>query len=199
MHRFAGEAWGELGVKVVKKWCEFNASYFNGVLRPVPLVLTQTQPFGKRLAFCSYNPSTTGRAITLNVPKAHKSLLADNGTLLHEMVHQFLFERGEYPSHDGEPWRREIMRLTKQITGEQIWAGRSMTVRRDKHVVRINAPHPETKEPSLPQAAIARWPHDGLGIEAWPLGEGNTKAQCYVAPVTKFTGALLAQSGLRHQ
>jgi hypothetical protein len=174
MRRFAGEAWGELGVKVVEKWCEFNATYFDGVLRPVPLVLTQTQPFGKRIGFCSYNSDLTGRAIALNVPKAHKSLLADNGTLLHEMVHQFLFERGEYPSHDGEPWRREIMRLTRQITGEQIWAGRSITVRRDKRVVRINAPHPQTKEPSLPQAAIARWPHDGLGIEAWPLGEGNT-------------------------
>ena len=174
MHRFAGEAWGQFGIKVVEKWCAFNATYFDSVLRPVPLVLTHTQPFGKRLAFCSYNPSTTGRTITLNVPKAHNSLLADNGTLLHEMVHQFLFERGEHAGHDGEPWRREIMRLTKQITDREIWAGRSMTVRRDKRVVRINAPHPETREPSLPQAAIARWPHDGLGIEAWPLGEGNT-------------------------
>ena len=67
----------------------------------MPLVLTQTQPFGKRLAFCSYNPSTTGRTITPNVPKVHKSLLANNGTLLHEMVHQFLFERGEHAGHDG--------------------------------------------------------------------------------------------------
>jgi hypothetical protein len=174
MRRFAGEAWGQLGIKVVEKWCAFNATYFDGALRPVPLVLTHTQPFGKRLAFCSYNLSTTGRTITLNVPKVHKSLLADNGTLLHEMVHQFLFERGEHAGHDGEPWRREIMRLTKQITDREIWAGRSVTVRRDKRVVRINAPHPETKEPSLPQAAIARWPHDGVGIQPWPLGEGNT-------------------------
>ena len=174
MHRFAGEAWGQFGIKVVKRWCAFNATYFDGALRPVPLVLTHTQPFGKRLGFCSYNPSTTGRTITLNVPKAHKSLLADNGTLLHEMVHQFLFERGEHAGHDGEPWRREIMRLTKQITDREIWAGRSMTVRQDKRVVRINAPHSETKEPSLPQAAIARWPHDGLDIQPWPLGESNT-------------------------
>jgi len=156
MRRFAGEAWGQLGINVVKRWCEFNTTYFDGTLRPVPLVLTHTQPFGKRLAFCSYNINATGRTITLNVPKHHKSLLADNDTLLHEMVHQFLFKRGEYPSHDGEPWRREIMRLTKQIAGREIWAGRSVTVRRDKRVVRINAPHPETKEPSLPQAIIAR-------------------------------------------
>jgi len=170
MHRFAGEAWGPLGINVVKRWCEFNTAYFDGALHPVPLVITNTQPFGKRLAFCSYNPNTTGRTITLNVPKQHNSLLADNATLLHEMVHQFLFERGEYASHDGQPWRREIMRLTKQITGRELWAGRSTTVRQDKRVVRINALHPKTKELSLPQALIARWPHDGLGITLGALG-----------------------------
>jgi hypothetical protein len=174
MRRFAGEAWGRLGLNVVERWCEYNAAYFDSVLRPVPLVITHTQPFGNRLAFCSYNPNTLGRTITLNVPKAYRNLLADNNSLLHEMVHQFLFERGEYPSHDGEPWRREIMRLTKQITGREIWAGRSMTVRRDNRVVRMNKSHPETKEPSLPQDAIARWPHDGLGIDLGHLGERNT-------------------------
>jgi hypothetical protein len=179
MRRFAGEAWGPLGIKVVERWCEYNATYFAGALRPVPLVITNTQPFGKLLAFCSYNPNTTGRTITLNVPKYKHTgrryeLLANNDTLLHEMVHQLLFERGEYAGHDGEPWRREIMRLTKQITGREIWAGRSMTVRQNNRIVRINTPHPETKEASLPQAAIARWPHDGLGIALGHLGERNT-------------------------
>jgi hypothetical protein len=76
-------------------------------------VITHTQPFGKRLAFCSYSSSTSGRTITLNVPSQHKSLLADNNTLVHEMVHQFLFERGEDGTHSSAGWRREIMRLTK--------------------------------------------------------------------------------------
>src|SRR5215471_14343872 len=117
MHRFAGEAWGQLGFNVVKRWCEFNATYFDGTLQPVPLVITNTLPFGKRIAFCSYNPNATGRTITLNVPKDHKSLVADNDTLLHEMVHQSLFERGEDAAHLSKGWRREIMRITKLITG----------------------------------------------------------------------------------
>jgi hypothetical protein len=175
MRRFAGEAWGHLGVAIVDKWCEFNAAYFDNALRPVPLVITNTQPFGKRLAFCSYNPDASGRTITLNVPKHRHSgrryqLLADNNTLLHEMVHQFLFERGEEAGHSSDGWRREIMRLTKQITSKEIWAGRSMIIRRDKRVVRINAPHPKTNEPSLLQSVIARWPHDGLGIDFGCLG-----------------------------
>jgi hypothetical protein len=129
------------------------------------LVITHAQPFGKRLAFCFYNPDSSGRTITLNIPKKHIVLVADINTLIHEMVHQFLFERGEHANHDGAPWRREIMRLTKLITGKDIWAGRSKTVRCDGKVVRINAANPETGEVSLPQKVIARWPHDELGID----------------------------------
>jgi hypothetical protein len=170
MRRFGGEAWGQLGVNIVDKWCEFNAAYFDNALRPVPLVITNTLPFGKRLAFCSYNPDASGRTITLNVPRDHKVLVADNNTLLHEMVHQFLFERGEYASHDGAPWRREITRLTKHITGKEIWAGPSKVVRQNGKAIRINASHPETGQPSLSQKVIARWPHDEVGIDFGRLG-----------------------------
>jgi hypothetical protein len=175
MRRFAGEAWGALGVNIVDKWCEFNAQYFANMLKPIPLVITNTQPHGNLLAFCSFNPATGGRTITLNVPKDHKRLLADYNTLIHEMVHQFCHERGEDAKHLGAPWRREIMRLTKQITGQEIWCGKSQTVRRDGQVVRMNIPHPQTKQPSLPQSIIARWPHDGLGIDFGEfMHEGNT-------------------------
>ena len=95
------------------------------------------------------------------------------GTLLHEMLHQYLFERGEDPAHMGDPWRREIMRLTKLITGKTVWAGPSKTVRRNGKTTRMNAPHPETKESSLPQAIIARWPHDELGINLGFLGQSD--------------------------
>ena len=40
------------------------------------------------------------RAITLNVPTMFTDLIADSGTLLHEMVHQYLNERGELAGHD---------------------------------------------------------------------------------------------------
>jgi hypothetical protein len=179
MHRFAAEAWGPIGTAIVSKWCGFNERYFGGRLRPVPLVITNTLPFGKRLAFCSYGTSSGGgRTITLNIPKDRHAgrryqLLADNNTLLHEMVHQFLFEHGEDAAHLSAGWRREIMRLTKQITGKNVWAGRSKTIRRDKRVIRINEPHPETGETSLPQAIIARWPHDGLEIDFGKIEAGK--------------------------
>ena len=59
MHRFASEAWGPLGTDTVNKWAEFNQRYFGGLLRPVPVVITHTQPFGKRIAFCSITARAT--------------------------------------------------------------------------------------------------------------------------------------------
>jgi hypothetical protein len=174
MERFATEAWGPLGTSTVKKWAEFNERFFDGALRPVPLVISRTMAFGKCIGKCSYNPDNYGRAITLNVPAVRTFLLADNCTLLHEMIHQFLFECGEDAAHAGDGWRREIMRLNKLITGEDIWAGRSTTARREvagvKTVVRINIPKPDTGEKSLGQMAIARWPHDQGDIHLGALG-----------------------------
>jgi hypothetical protein len=169
MRRFALEAWGPLGAAVVTRWQTFNKCYFGGKLKPVPLVITHTQPFGKRIAFCSYAPGA-GRTITLNVPKHHDVLLADNCTLLHEMIHQALFEQDEAAGHDSEGWRREIMRLHRRITGADIWAGKSQAVRQGKEVVRINLPHPQTGAPSWTQKQIARWPHDTT-IALGRLGE----------------------------
>jgi len=144
------------------------------------VVITHAQPFGRRMEFCSYaGADRAGLTITLNVPKDHGSLLANNNTLLHEMIHQLLFERGEPAGHDSEGWRREIMRLTKLITGKEIWAGRSMTKRvkgtdgKLSRVVRINEPH-EDGRTSLGQAEIARWPHDGCGIDLGRLGDATS-------------------------
>lgn len=173
MRKFATEAWGPLGANTVDRWAEFNATYFQNRLRPIPLVITNTQPFGSRLAFCSWGGR--GRTITVNVPRSHDRLVADNATLLHEMVHQCCAECGEDAAHSSPAWRREIMRLHKTMTGNEIWAGRSATVRRKingaskSKVIRINVPHPDTGAPSLTQDHIARWPRS-CGICLGKLG-----------------------------
>jgi hypothetical protein len=168
MLRFATEAWGPLGANTVRMWSLYNERYFGGALKPIPLVITQTMPFGRRIAFCSHSCNGGGRTITVNVPGAHEKLLADNGTLLHEMIHQFLFERGESAGHDSDGWRRELMRLHKAITGHEIWAGQSRTARQNGKIVRINKPDADGTV-SLTQGKIARWPHS-VGIKFGPLG-----------------------------
>ena len=86
MRRFAGEAWGELGANVVEQWCRFNVAYFDNALKPVPLIITNTQPIGKRIGFCCYNPGASGRTISTERPRGSCTVVgainccADNST-----------------------------------------------------------------------------------------------------------------------
>src|SRR6516225_12197963 len=79
-------------------------------LKPIPLVITHTQPFGRRLAFCSMS-NDEGRSISTSA---------------------------ESPLATTARWRREIMRRHELVTGKKIWAGASITKRQDGRVVRIN-------------------------------------------------------------
>ena len=166
MRRALVVGWGELGARVADTWVEFNRLYFGGRLRPLPIFLTPTTPYGKMAGWtCCGGPVTH---IALAAPREGKCLVANRGTLLHEMVHQHLHESGRYTSHDGEPWRQEIMRLTKLVTGKEIWAGKYTVAKErmedgSRKSVRLNQPHPESGAPSLGQEAIARWPNS-IGV-----------------------------------
>jgi hypothetical protein len=69
MQRFAMEAWGELGTNTVLRWSEFNDRFFGGVLRPIPLVISNTLPFGHMLAFCSDGGHLTTPLVYQTGPK----------------------------------------------------------------------------------------------------------------------------------
>jgi hypothetical protein len=161
MRRALVVGWGDLGGRVADTWERFNHDYFGGRLRPLPIFLTPTTPYGHLVGWTCCGGAVTH--IALAAPKDGHVLVAGRGCLLHEMVHQALHEAGEDIRHKGEPWCREIMRLHRLITGEEIWAGASVVrkvrdadgVRRSK---RYNQPHPETGAPGLGQRDIAGWP-----------------------------------------
>ena len=46
MHGFLEHGWGELGIRVANCWRDFNDRYFDGRLRPLPIVLVATSPHG---------------------------------------------------------------------------------------------------------------------------------------------------------
>jgi hypothetical protein len=190
MRNVAREAYGQLGVTIVDQWDVFNRVYYGGALRPIPIFITQSQPFGKRIAYCT-GSSDGARHIALNLPTNHAKLVADNSTLLHERLHQYLHERGEESKHTGEPWRREIMRITRLITGKEIWAGASSVRRINGKPTRYHKPHPETGAESLKQSAIARWPHDGLGIDMGPLGKPSSPSCMFHWGATAAVGPLV--------
>jgi len=83
------------------------------------------------------------------------------GVLLHEMTHAYLLERGENAEHKSQPWRREIMRLSRDL-GRPVFAGASTVGKRRRAdgrrvSVRFNKPATDGT-PSLSQDEIACWP-----------------------------------------
>jgi hypothetical protein len=161
MRRALVVGWGELGERTALCWRDFNRLYFANELQPLPIFLTPTMPYGRMLGWTCCGNAVTH--IALSSPKDGNVLVADRGVLLHEMIHQFLHERGEFPKHQGQPWCREIMRLHLQITGQSIWAG-AYVVRKKKDAnggrqsVRLNQPDRETGRESITQTQIAGWP-----------------------------------------
>jgi hypothetical protein len=163
--------WGPLGARVAKGWLDYNRVYWEDKLKPLPIFLTPTSPYGHWIGLTCCSETVTHIAMT--APRVGKVLVADRNTLLHEMIHQYLFETGQDPKHEGEPWRKEIMRLHELLTGETIWAG-AYTVKKVRQAngrrksVKGNRAEPRAGRPSITQGEIARWPQS-LGIRLGSL------------------------------
>lgn len=195
MREFAVEGWGDVGAAVVDQWAAYNQRFFGGELRPIPLVIEARRPLGNRVVDCTAGgsrstPRIGGRLIRFNIWLERGKRVADNGALLHAMLHQLLLQRGENAEHSGAPWRREIMRLTEAVTGKPVWAGRSIVkrvpaakpifaIKRDGRgkerrvpivVQRVDERPPDDRV-ALTQQQIARWP-EGSGVDLGRLGIG---------------------------
>jgi hypothetical protein len=62
-------------------------------LKPIPLVITHTQPFGRRLAFCSMSKDE-GRAITLDAAR-DENHRGDGSSLRRRFQEAFVQSRGK--------------------------------------------------------------------------------------------------------
>ena len=172
MRRFLEIGWGDLGLRVASVWADYNERYFAGRLEPIPILLVSTSPYGHWLG-CTYCAHWKKRAhlIQLTWPSAGRVLVADQGVLLHEMIHQHLAERGVTPKHEAQPWCDEIMRVHEAVTGKRIWATPEIVrkLAKDKDTgkrksQRIQAPDPVTGRPSLDRLEIATWPQS-VGLQ----------------------------------
>lgn len=183
MKTFLLTGWGSLGGTVAETWRDLNRTHFKNKLEPLPIIIVSTSPYGRWLG-CTYCNCKSRRAhlIQLAVPRQKNTLLADRGTLLHEMIHQSLTEQGLSPKHEHAPWCEEIMRLTYDLTRKRIYAAPEIVTKtKDKDPITgktksIRRPrlHPETGKPSIDRMAIATWPHSlsiHLGEFRQPVGE----------------------------
>lgn len=158
---------GDLGTEIAATWAAYNRTYFDQRLHPVPITLSRHSPYGHWIGLAVYG-SEGMREIVLHRPTVLARDDVWRAVLLHEMVHQFLFESHENAKHNGAPWRREIMRLSPLLPGGRvIWAGAPTVGKRrtengERQSFRFNRPRPHG-EPSLAQDEIAGWP-DSVGL-----------------------------------
>jgi hypothetical protein len=102
--------WGNLGKRVGEAWLHLNKKHFAGKLRPLPITIVSTSPYG-RWTGLTYGAAKRAHLIQLTVPREAGELVADRGVLLHEMIHQYLLERSESPIRPrsaGVPSRRPV-------------------------------------------------------------------------------------------
>jgi hypothetical protein len=147
--------YGDEGEQFARLWCGLNDKLFDGKLSPVPIYQPRATPYGKWRGLYSGNMRNESLEIQLKRGEDRDSKFA---TLLHEMIHQRLWEAGENPCHNGTPWCNEIMRLTREIWGIEIWASPSVPRKVGGKSKRIQKPSPDGRL-SIPFCAIELWPH----------------------------------------
>ena len=162
MRQVMGWSWGEDGEWVADLWRAYNDRHWEGALDPVPIWFPRATPYGRWLGLCTGNSHHQTQHIQL---KHGCSLQEWADILIHEMVHQALLETRRNPNHNARPWCDEIMRLSKEIWGQDIWAAPSLPRKVDGKSQRIQKRSPDGEE-SISRKAIASWPHSlGLHVE----------------------------------
>jgi hypothetical protein len=157
MLQLMGWTWGEKGVILAKLWRAFRDKHF-GALQPLPIWLPPTFPYGYCIGLFTANPNRESLSIQI---KYGLTLQEKADTLLHEMIHQELSERGDVAKHNATPWCSEIMRLGKEIWNYEFWASpalpKSIEGPKGRTTVRVQKDS-ETGERSISRKSIASFP-----------------------------------------
>jgi|GEM_PF-2622125 hypothetical protein len=147
-------SWGDLGVFAADLWQALNERHWKGTLDPTPIWFPSASPYGRWVGKISGNHKGQTQHIQI-VRGRSKQEKAD--ILFHEMIHQYLFENSLNPNHNAEPWCDEIMRLSLEIWGTEIWASPSNPRKVKGKSARIQKLS-LNGETSLPLKKIASWP-----------------------------------------
>lgn len=75
---------------LLKLWNDYNEKYFGGILHPVPIRITRARSY---YGYFSVTESSGVGRLCISA-KLHSSPELLHDTLLHEMVHQWLYESG---------------------------------------------------------------------------------------------------------
>ena len=130
MRSFMQIGWGSTGQKAYDDYCSFNRKFFSDQLPPAHISFSYTSQFGRWLGQCAYGKERSGgrhtmaritlcRPLGRELPASFRnrqySLCADSAVLLHEMLHLYLFQRGEPAGHSSAGWIDGVLRMSEQL------------------------------------------------------------------------------------
>ena len=130
MRNFLTLGWGGAGEKAFADYQKFNERFFQGQLPPTHLSFNYTSQYGRWLGQCAFGEVTPHgtrplarislcRPLTNALPARFRgyqySLCADSAVLLHEMLHLYLFQRGEPAGHSSAGWIDGVLRMSAQL------------------------------------------------------------------------------------
>jgi len=146
--------YSDRGELLADAWDRLNQTCFRGVLKPVPILLPSSPPYGHWVGLCTGN--LQGETIHIQL-KRDMPMKEHYDVLLHECLHAYLRECGESTDHNDVPWCREIMRLSTELWGVGIWASPSQPRKVKGVSKRVQKPRADGAE-SVKRTAISRWP-----------------------------------------
>lgn len=147
--------YSDRGVALANAWEWMNNECFYGMLKPCPILLPSSPPFGHWIGLCTGNKE--GETVHIQI-KRDLPISSHFDVLLHECLHAYLRETKQSTDHNANPWCDEIMRLTRQIWGIEIHASPDSPRRVNGVSKRVQKPS-ATGHPSITRTQIARWPH----------------------------------------
>lgn len=148
-----------LGLEVLDEWKSLNKILWGNVLKPIPITASNAMTYGRCIGFFSYAGHSEIRiksSYLQRVPQDTWGTWKD--ILFHEMIHQYLEERGDDCRHNSVTWCNEIMRLGSLIWDVNFWASPSSPRKINGQSVRIQKRSPSGEE-SIPMKDISAFPH----------------------------------------
>ncbi len=154
MRQLTTWSWGEMGACIADLWLQFNERHWAGMLMPCPIWFPRTLPYWRRKGKCTGNlyGQTLHIQILLGLPMQEKA-----NVLLHEMIHQYLLQAEKPTEHNDWPWCDEVMRLSKDIFGLDIWAAPAHPRKVRGKSQRVQQVRADGRK-SISMQVIAEWP-----------------------------------------
>jgi hypothetical protein len=171
---------GRPGAHLADLWAFYNGRYFAGRLRPLLVLRTRVFAYGHCIGLTRFRNGDGEPYRQILVKEFGLRVCPrQRAVLLHEMLHQFLFERGDVPRghHQSQSWCDEVMRVSAMM-GVKVWAGKYTVIREGGTTRRGNKPGGAPDARVMDQDEISRWP-DSISLYPPDL-EGTSYAQLEV-------------------